>query len=42
MTEARQQEPEEALGGCRVSPLLEQDVDDLMASCGGPAAGSGF
>jgi len=29
MIEARQQLPEEALGGCRVSPLLEQDVDDL-------------
>jgi hypothetical protein len=29
MTEARQQVPEEALGGCRVSPLLKQDVDDL-------------
>jgi hypothetical protein len=29
MTEARQQVPEEARGGCRVSSLLEQDVDDL-------------
>jgi len=29
MTEARQQVPEEALGGCRVSSLLEQDVDDF-------------
>ena len=29
MTEARHQVPEEALGGCRVASLLEQDVDDL-------------
>jgi hypothetical protein len=29
MTEARQQVPEESLGGCRVSPLLERHVDDF-------------
>jgi hypothetical protein len=29
ITEARENAPEEALGGCRVSPLLQQDVDDL-------------
>jgi hypothetical protein len=29
MTDARQQVPEEALGGCRVASLLEQHVDDF-------------
>jgi hypothetical protein len=29
MTDARQQVPEESLGVCRVSPLLEQNVDDF-------------
>ncbi len=32
MTEARQQVLEEALGGCRVASLLDQDVDDSEAS----------